>query len=126
TKARSYRLFLHYAQAITNLYCLHLGQKLPVTAEFEGYDSVREVLAQKRGMIAITGHMGYWQITPFLMASRPWLPPMTMAMAEEPNHQLGEFEKRFREKMRIVYTTSSPFATIELANVLRRGELVGM
>jgi KDO2-lipid IV(A) lauroyltransferase len=126
TKARSYRLFVNYAQAITNLYCLHLGQKLPVEADFVGYDSVRQVLAEKRGMIAITGHMGFWQITPFLMANRRWLPPMTMAMAEEPNRQLGEFERQFREKLRIVYTTASPFASIELANILRRGEMVGM
>jgi KDO2-lipid IV(A) lauroyltransferase len=49
-----------------------------------------------------------------------------MAMAEEPNRQLGEFERQFRQKFRIVYTTASPFASIELANVLRRGEFVGM
>ena len=39
---------------------------------------------------------------------------MTMAMAEEPNRATGEFEQQFRQKFRIVYTTSSPFATLEL------------
>ena len=32
-KARSFRLFVNYAQAITNMYCLHLGQPVPVEAE---------------------------------------------------------------------------------------------
>ncbi len=125
-KARSFRVFVNYAQAITNMYALHLGQGVPVETEFEGYEQIKHILDEKRGAIAITGHMGYWQITPFLMAARKWLPPMTMAMAEEPNRALGEFEEQFRAKHRIVYTTSSPFATIELANILRRGEFVGM
>jgi len=124
--ARSFRLFVNYAQAITNMYVLHLGQPLPVDAEFSGHLNLKKILDEKRGAIAVTGHMGYWQITPFLMAGRKWLPPMTMAMAEEPNQKLGEYEEQFRSKFRIVYTTSSPFATIELANILRRGEFVGM
>lgn len=124
--ARSFRLFVNYAQALTNLYALHLGQPLPVEPEFRGHENLKTILAEKRGAIAVTGHMGYWQITPFLMAARSWLPPMTMAMAEEPNRQLGEFEKQFRTKFRIVYTTASPFASIELASILKRGELVGM
>jgi len=125
-KARSFRTFVNYAQAITNMYALHLGQELPVEAQFDGHDALQPILDAKRGAIAITAHMGYWQITPFLMAGRKWLPPLTMAMAEEPNAQLAQFEQQFRAKMRIVYTTASPFATIELANVLRRGEFVGM
>ncbi|HUS65864.1 MAG TPA: lysophospholipid acyltransferase family protein [Kofleriaceae bacterium] len=123
---RSLRLFVNYAQAITNMYVLHLGQDLPVEAEFSGHENLKEILAEKRGVIAVTGHMGYWQITPFLMANRKWLPPMTMAMAEEPNQKLADFEVQFRKKLRIVYTTSSPFASIELANILRRGDFVGM
>jgi KDO2-lipid IV(A) lauroyltransferase len=124
--ARSFRLFVNYAQALTNMYALHLGQPLPVEPRFRGHENLKKILSEKRGAIAVTGHMGYWQITPFLMAARSWLPPMTMAMAEEPNRKLGEFEQQFRTKFRIVYTTSSPFASIELAAILRRGELVGM
>ena len=52
--------------------------------------------------------------------------PLTMAMAEEPNAGTAEWERQFRDKFKIVYTTSSPFSTLELASVLRRGELVGM
>src|SRR5262249_35267363 len=78
------------------------------------------------GAITVTGHLGAWQMTPFLIAQRGDLPPMTMAMAEEPNADVGEFERRFRARFRIVYTTRSPFALIELANLVKRGELVGM
>jgi KDO2-lipid IV(A) lauroyltransferase len=125
-RARSFRLFVNYAQAISNMYALHLGQEVPVEPEFSGHEHLHDIIEKKRGAIAVTGHMGYWQITPFLMAARKWLPPMTMAMAEEPNRKTGRFEEQFRQKLRIVYTTSSPFASIELANILKRGEFVGM
>jgi KDO2-lipid IV(A) lauroyltransferase len=125
-KARSFRTFVNYAQAVTNMYALHLGQELPVEADFVGHELLQPLLAAGRGAIAVTGHMGYWQITPFLMAGRSWLPPMTMAMAEEPNRALARFEEQFRAKLRIVYTTASPFSSLELVSVLRRGEFIGM
>jgi len=52
--------------------------------------------------------------------------PLTMAMAEEPNRRTAEFEERFRKRLRIVYTTRSPLALVELARIIGDGELVGM
>jgi KDO2-lipid IV(A) lauroyltransferase len=125
-RRRSFRLFVHYAQAITNMYALHLGQRVPVVAETLGAEILTGLKQAGRGAVLVTGHMGYWQIAPFLMEKKPWYAPMTMAMAEEPNARLAEFEQRFRQRMRIVYTTGSPFATLSLAQVIARGELVGM
>jgi KDO2-lipid IV(A) lauroyltransferase len=124
-KRRSFRLFVNYAQSITNMYAMHLGQADPIEADFSNREHLTRVLDTGRGAIVLTGHMGAWQIAPFLMAKKA-MPPVTMAMAEEPNAKLGAFEAQFRAKFRIVYTTRSPFATLELAQVLRRGELVGM
>ena len=125
TRARSFRLFVNYAQSITNMYCLHHGQPVPVDAVTVGQEHIYKLQAEKRGAVVVTGHLGFWQIAPILMQRKSY-PPLTMAMAEEPNAGTAEWEKQFREKFRIVYTTSSPFATLELASVLRRGELVGM
>jgi Kdo2-lipid IVA lauroyltransferase/acyltransferase len=122
---RSYRLFLNYAQAVSNLYLLHIGRDVDVEAEFVERQRLVDAYSRGQGAIVVTGHMGYWQIAPFLMAKKA-MPPMTMAMAEEPNAKLAQFEDRLRESFRIVYTTRSPFATLDLAQVLRRGELVGM
>jgi KDO2-lipid IV(A) lauroyltransferase len=125
TKARSFRLFVNYAQSITNMYCLHHGQPVPVEASTVGQEHIFGLQRQGRGAVVVTGHLGFWQIAPILMQRKSY-PPLTMAMAEEPNASTGEWEQQFREKFRIVYTTRSPFSTLELANVLRRGELVGM
>lgn len=125
TKARSFRLFVNYAQSITNMYCLHHGQPVPVDAETVGHEHILGLQSQGRGAVVVTGHLGCWQIAPILMQRKSY-PPLTMAMAQEPNQGTAEWERQFREKFRIVYTTGSPFATLELASVLRKGELVGM
>jgi KDO2-lipid IV(A) lauroyltransferase len=124
-KARSFRLFVNYAQSITNMYCLHHGQAVPVEAITVGQEHIFKLQAEKHGAVVVTGHLGFWQIAPILMQRKSY-PPLTMAMAEEPNQGTGEWERQFRDKFRIVYTTRSPFASLDLAHVLRRGELVGM
>ena len=52
--------------------------------------------------------------------------PLTMAMAEEPNQRTAEFEARYRQKLRIVYTTRGPLALVECARLISEGQLVGM
>ncbi len=125
TTRRAFRLFVNYAQALTDMYALHLGRPAKMLVHEQGKDHVEVLRLKGRGAVMLTGHMGAWQLAPFLMAQRDF-PPFTMAMAEEPNRALGEFEARLREKFRIVYTTRSPFSSLELARLLRRGELVGM
>ncbi len=125
---RTFRLFVNYAQTLTNMYALHLGQGLPVEVDFQGRENVLRVIEGGRGVVAVTGHLGAWQLMPFLIerGTGVALPAMTMAMAEEPNAQVSEFEKQFRSKFRVVYTTRSPFALLELHRVLERREIVGM
>jgi KDO2-lipid IV(A) lauroyltransferase len=107
------------------MYALYLGQRLPVEPVFDGRDKLIAAKAQGRGAIIVTGHLGFWSLGPFVM-ERSGVGAPTMAMAEEPNQRLHEFEQRFRRKWKIIYTTGSPFSSLELASVLRRGELVGM
>ena len=122
---RSYQLFINYAQSITNMYDLYVGQKLPVDPVFEGREKLLAARAQGRGAVVVTGHLGYWSLGPFVLEKSGVGAPV-MAMAEEPNAKLQEFEQRFRARFRIIYTTGSPFSSLELASVLRRGEMVAM
>ena len=126
TRRRSYSLFLHYAQSVANLYRLHLGLPITLEPEFTGRENLDAALARGRGIVSLTGHLGAWQLMPYLIRRGKEVPPMTIAMAEEPNARVSEFEQKYRERLDIVYTTSSPFALLELARVLREGKIVGM
>lgn len=121
----SYRLFINYSQSIANLYAAYVGRQLPVAPVFSGRETLHAVRAQGRGAIIVTGHLGYWTLAPFLL-QKSGIDALVMAMAEEPHRGLQEFEQQFRKQLRVVYTTGSPFASLELASVLRRGEMVGM
>jgi KDO2-lipid IV(A) lauroyltransferase len=124
-KRRSFRLFTNYAQSIANLYALHYDLPLGLEIITTRGAMLERLQREHRGAVLVTGHIGYWQIAPFLMSKKAYA-PLTMAMAEEPNPRTAEFEQRFRERLRIVYTTRSPLALVELARLIGQGELVGM
>lgn len=122
---RSFKLFTNYAQSVANLFALYHELPLGIEVKTDCGDLLAEMHRDRRGAVLATAHMGYWQIAPFLMAQKPYA-PLTLAMAEEPNRNTAEFEARFRSRMRIVYTTRSPLALVELARLVSQGELVGM
>ncbi len=122
---RSLALFTNYAQSIANLFALYHDRPLGIAVSTQRGELLEQLLRQKKGGVLTTGHMGYWQIAPFLMAPKAYA-PLTMAMAEEPNRETADFEARFRSRLRIVYTTRSPLALVELARILNQGGLVGM
>ena len=122
---RSFELFTNYAQSIANLFALYHDRPLGIEVITQRGELLEQMQREKRGGVLATGHMGYWQIAPFLMAPKAYA-PLTMAMAEEPNRETADFEARFRSRLRIVYTTRSPLALVELARIINQGGLVGM
>src|SRR5579859_5654928 len=125
-RRRSFRVFVNYARSLTDMYGFYLERELPLDVCFLGRDNVYRVIASGRGAVAVTGHLGAWQVTPFVIGRTGELPPLTMAMAEEPHGGAHDFERQLRSRFNIVYTTGSPFALLELQKRLRAGEIVGM
>ena len=123
---RAYLLLIYYAQSVTYLYALHSGAPLPVDVRFVNRERIEACLAQGRGVITTTGHLGAWQLMPYLLRSRDGARAVTMAMAEEPDRRISDFEREVRSQFDIVYTTASPFALLDLHKVLRNGQVVGM
>lgn len=123
--ARSFRLFVNYAQSIANMYTAYLGEGLRVEARTDGREKILRFKDAGRGVILATGHLGYWSMGAFLLDEAGVGAPV-MAMAEEPNAATQELEERLRKRFTIVYTTGSPFASLELVSRLGRGESVAM
>jgi KDO2-lipid IV(A) lauroyltransferase len=122
----AYRLFVNYAQSVANVYRVHAGAPLPVKVRYVGRERVYRIVESGRGLVTVTGHLGPWQLTPYAVSAEGALPPMTIAMAEEPSAAVAELETRYRARLRIVYTTRSAFSLLDLAAVLRRCEIVGI
>lgn len=122
---RGLELFQRYAQMLADSYALHQGLPLHFDVSSFGRHHLLDAIKQGHGAIAATGHLGMWQVGPFLAEWRG-LPQFYLAMAAEPNPMVQQFEQRFRDRFRIVYTTESPFSVLKLAAVLREGAIVGM
>lgn len=122
---RGLALFHNYAQMLADSYALHQGLPLDFDVSSFGRHHLLDAVAAGRGAIAATGHLGMWQVGPFLAEWRG-LPQFYLAMAAEPNPMVQQFEQRFRDRFRIIYTTESPFSVLKLASVLREGAIVGM
>jgi lauroyl/myristoyl acyltransferase len=122
---RGLELFRNYSQMIADSYALHQGRPLDFDVSSFGRHHLLDAVAEGRGAIAATGHIGMWQVGPFLAEWRG-LPQFYLAMAAEPNPLVQQFEQRFRGRFRVVYTTESPFSVLKLATVLRQGAIVGM
>lgn len=124
-RMRCYRLFLNYSQMLSDTYAGHLGLPIDVEVVSLGRDNVLAAVDKRCGVLAVTGHLGMWQLAPFLAEWRG-LPMFYQAMAQEPNPLVQAFEQRFRERFRIIYTNESPFSVLKLAQVLREGAVVGL
>jgi lauroyl/myristoyl acyltransferase len=125
SKRRAFQLFRNYAQMLSDTYSLHLDLPVPIDVVTIGRDNVVAAVHKKRGVLAVTGHLGMWQVAAF-MADWRGLPMFYQAMAEEPNPLVQAFEQRFRDRFRILYTTESTFSVLNLAKVLREGAVLGL
>ncbi|MBI5482534.1 MAG: lysophospholipid acyltransferase family protein [Deltaproteobacteria bacterium] len=124
-EVRTYRLMVNYAQAITDAYRCHVGGAVPVTAVYHGRERLAAARARGRGVIIVTGHLGAWQLGPYLLA-REGVGPLTVAMAQEPNPALQRFMESFPRPFRIVYSNGSTFGTLALRTTLTAGGVVAM
>ena len=122
---RSFELFLNYSQMLADSYSVLMGMPLPYGRTTLGLENMLGAVRLGKGVIAATGHIGMWQAAPSLLQLRG-LGRFCLAMAEEPNRRVQDFEKQFRDRFEIIYTTQSPFASLQLAKVLREGAILGM
>ena len=83
THRRCLALFRNYAQMLTDSYKIHLGRPLSMDVESVGRTPELVQLIRERGGIMATGHIGLWQVGPFLAEWRE-LPTFYMARAEGP------------------------------------------
>lgn len=122
---RGVTLFVHYAQMISDTYRCYLGAPLHMEVTSLGRtEEVLKLLCERGGILA-TGHIGMWQVGPLLHG---WddLPPFFLARAEEPTPHIQKWEEQFRQKIRTIYTSASPFSALSLVRVLRDRCVVGM
>jgi lauroyl/myristoyl acyltransferase len=124
--ARAYGVLLSFAQSLANAYAAHGGRGVEVKAEIAGAEHLAAARAGGRGIIVTTGHIGPWQLGPYLLEQAGYA-PVTLAMAREVDAGAQAVEEllELRRHFRVVYTDGA-FSALELLRVLRGGGLVAV
>ncbi len=87
---------------------------------------VAEALAQGRGVILATAHVGNWDISGRALHATGR--PVFMVMGREANETTQDYERESREErgMRVIYSDSSVFSAFNMIRALRQNEILAI
>lgn len=128
---RALRLFHRFAYCTTDVWRFEAAGR---DGAFENQIEVQtppnldleRVVEEGRGLIVITSHFGAWEVG--ARALHRFARPVHLVMAREANPTVEEFQRSWRERfgLKVIYSDTSPFASLNMIQALRRGEIVAI
>ena len=94
--------------------------------ELPARDLVAEALREGRGVVLVTGHFGNWDIAARTLEN--YDRPINVVMAREANATTQEYMRAIREQagVRVIYSDSSVFSSLNMIRALRNNEIVAI
>lgn len=120
------RMFVEFANCMQETMEFFSPRPCPVRVDVPEPDLLEVALAQGRGAVVVTGHLGNWDVAAARLLKYGRV--VTVVMAHETNASSNEFVKRMREAhdIRIVYSDESMFSSLHLVRELRANHIVAM
>ncbi len=120
------RLFSEFAFCASEAMEQYSPRPGPLRVDRPEPDPVQQALAEGRGVVVLTGHLGSWDIA--ARALRDFGRPVNVVMAHESNATSQNFVRTARERagVRVVLSDTSVFSSLGLVNALRRNEIVAI
>ncbi|MCZ6688232.1 MAG: lysophospholipid acyltransferase family protein [Planctomycetota bacterium] len=127
----TYRTFRHYGQYLLDYMLLpHMGRKelQAVIPRMEGEEELRRALQRGKGVVAVTAHLGNWEMGGALLASHGY--PVSVATALEPDPGVLALREAIRRRIGVETLTLSDgagaFSLVPLLAALRRNRIVAL
>ena len=122
----AYRVFAAFARSLTEAFEQWGPRPRPLDLRVVGGSVFEDALAERRGLVVLTGHFGSWEVAARVLAGLGR--PVNMVAAHEPNPTVREFMHavRTRHGVRVIYSDRSVFTGLPILHALRRHEIVGM
>jgi lauroyl/myristoyl acyltransferase len=120
----AYRVFAGMARAMTESMEQWGPRPRPLDLSVEGAEIVRAAVAEGRGLVAVTGHFGSWEVGARMLAKLGR--PVHWVMGSETNPTVRAFvhEMRSRHGFSVIYSDRSVLSGIPMLRALRSGEIV--
>jgi len=119
-------MFVQFAHCMTETMECYGPRPKPIRIDLPKEDALAQALADGDGAVVVTGHFGNWDIA--AKALREYGRPINLVMAREVNATTHEFVRAARERagVRVIYSDSSVFSSLNMIRALRRNEVVAI
>lgn len=120
------QVFSHFAMCFADLISTNRRTPAlaPLLAAVEGRERLEAAMAEARGLILMTAHLGNWELAGRILALR-FARPTHVVVATEPDPGVERFLRGAPAPVRFV-TRSHPTAVVRLLAALRRNEIVAL
>lgn len=120
------RMFGEFAHCFAESMEFYSPRARPIEFDAPPRDSLMEALRAGRGAVVVSAHLGNWDVA--AKAMRNYGRPMNIVMAHEVNETTHEFVRAAREAagVRVIYSDSSVFSSINMVRALRNNEIVAI
>ena len=122
----AYRVFAEFARSVTEAMEQWGPQPRPLELHVVGTEIFEAALAEHRGLVALTGHFGSWEVAARHLSGLGR--PVNMVVAHEPNPSVRDFMHAIRSRhgFQVIYSDRSVFTGLPILQALRRDQIVGM
>jgi KDO2-lipid IV(A) lauroyltransferase len=122
----AYRVFAEFARSLTESMEQWGPRPHAIELRVVNGEVFERALAERRGLVAVTGHFGSWEIGARYMGH--FGRPVSMVTAHEANPTVREYVHNFRTRhgFKVIYSDRSLFAGLPILQALRRHEIVGV
>lgn len=120
-----FKHFLSFGRALVDRTAILAGKTRGFTFFFDGEKHLRDAVAEGRGVLVLTAHLGNWEAAGQLL-TRLDLPITVTGFDKEAPAIRAMLNRASRQKFRLLPLTGQPTDAIPLVGALRRGEVVAM
>jgi KDO2-lipid IV(A) lauroyltransferase len=122
----AYRVFAEFARSLTESMEQWGPRPRALELRVVNPELFEGALAEGRGVVAVTGHFGSWEVGARFIGRLGR--PVSMVTAHESNPTVRDFVHQFRTRhgFRVIYSDRSLFAGLPMLQALRRHEIIGV
>jgi len=120
-----FKHFLSFGRALIDRTAILAGETRHFSFTFDGEHHLREAVAEGRGVLLLTAHLGNWEAGGALL-SRLDVPIHGTGFDKESAEIRSLLTQASNAKFRLIPLTGSPTDAIQVVAAMRRGEVVAM
>jgi KDO2-lipid IV(A) lauroyltransferase len=122
----AFRMFCEFSHCLAETLEYYSPRPRPIRLDPPAHDPILESLRQGRGAVLVTGHFGNWDIAAKTL--RDYGRPINVVMARDVNESTQEYVRRARERVgvRVIYSDTSVFSSLNIIRALRQNEIVAL